>query len=258
MFAPHCARLKLQDAATYYAKAGLDILRRRNTSSAEAVTSPGSNNYSNPVALPMNSVPSTVSNKPLDGTGGLLAKQSLETNDPNSPVQQARDDKTSEEHLETREQTSNNCSHIVDEDVDKPLGQLDFLARMSSNNCIQAGSKSNNLATLADDEVLELLLNNETVVQRFQDACSSRLRQYQQELDHAYDKRLWELEDYTRRWRDVTQEIWTAFNDGKLRVHTRQEVEALNWKGPKEMGTMSRPPTSTVVPKQVRQLRATK
>lgn len=101
-----------------------------------------------------------------------------------------------------------------------------------------------NLETLNDDQALELLLKNETVARLFQSACISRVEEHRQKLDHAYNQRLLELEEYTRAWRDSTKEIWAAVKKGTFKLNDDQQ-DALLWRGPQEAGHGFNPESST-------------
>lgn len=90
------------------------------------------------------------------------------------------------------------------------------------------------LNSLTDDNVLHILLNNETVAEQLRMACFSRQQRYQEDLEHVYNQRLSELEDYTRKWRDTTKELWRAFERGKIPVITQQQQDALDWQGPRQ------------------------
>lgn len=88
--------------------------------------------------------------------------------------------------------------------------------------------------TLNDDEVLRILSRNKTVAKQIQNACASRLQEYQQNLDRAYNERLQELENYTRQWRETTKELWAQ--EGRLPAVNQQQQDALDWQGPQQMG----------------------
>lgn len=89
--------------------------------------------------------------------------------------------------------------------------------------------------TLNDNQALALLLKNETVAGLLQDAFNTRVLEYQQKLQQAYNQRLAELEDYTRSWRDTTKELWSALGEGTLKPNNGQR-EALLWNGPQDTG----------------------
>lgn len=91
------------------------------------------------------------------------------------------------------------------------------------------------LKDVQDDELLEILLKNETVATRFQRECHSRLEQHQQSLERAYKQRLDELERYTRQWRDNTEELWLAVKAGRFPATTQQQQEHLVWPGSQQM-----------------------
>lgn len=78
-------------------------------------------------------------------------------------------------------------------------------------------------------------MKNETVARLFQNACITRVEEHKQKLEHAYNQRLLELEEYTRSWRDATKEIWTAVRNGKFEIDQDQQ-EILHWPGPQETG----------------------
>lgn len=86
---------------------------------------------------------------------------------------------------------------------------------------------------LDDDQALALLQKNETVARLLQNAFNTRVEEYQQKLHQAYDQRLLELEEYTRRWREATKELWSALSEGKLEP-TDDQREFLLWKGPQD------------------------
>ncbi|CAN8099755.1 unnamed protein product [Discula destructiva] len=97
------------------------------------------------------------------------------------------------------------------------------------------------LHSVDDQKVLDDLLLNPTVATQFRKSCTTRLQQHLQSLDRAYDKRLAELEDYTRKWRETTKELWIALKwgpVGDLKNMSQQEI--LAWKGPQHMGAKSR------------------
>lgn len=90
------------------------------------------------------------------------------------------------------------------------------------------------LEDLTDDNVLDILLTNEKVAEQFRKACFSRQQKYQEDLENIYRQRLSELEDYTRKWRDTTKELWRALESGRLPVITQQQQEALDWQAPRQ------------------------
>lgn len=92
-----------------------------------------------------------------------------------------------------------------------------------------------NLKDIQDDELLQVLLKNDTIAARFQGACASRLEQYQQSLERAYNQRLADMEKYTRDWRDSTKELWLAVKEGKCPTITQEQQELLAWPGPQQM-----------------------
>lgn len=92
-------------------------------------------------------------------------------------------------------------------------------------------SPSANLDTLNDDQALALLLKNETVAGLLQEAFNTRVEEHQQKLVQAYNQRLFELEEYTRNWRDTTKELWSAVSEGTFNPSDAQR-ETLGWKGP--------------------------
>lgn len=104
-----------------------------------------------------------------------------------------------------------------------------------------------NLNGLTDDNVLHILLNNETVAEQFRKACFSRQQKYQEDLERVYNQRLLELEDYTHKWRDTTKELWRALEHGRFSVITQQQQDALDWQGPRQSQLSSQdqiPPNS--------------
>lgn len=91
------------------------------------------------------------------------------------------------------------------------------------------------LKDIQDDELLDILIKNETIAARFQKECHSRLEQNQQRLEHAYKQRLDELENCTRQWRHNTEELWQAIKAGNCPATTQQQQEHLDWSGPQQM-----------------------
>lgn len=96
------------------------------------------------------------------------------------------------------------------------------------------------LDKINDEQALELLLRSETVAGLFQNACATRVNEHQQKLEHAYNQRLLELEQYTRIWRDATKELWSAVKDGTLNPSNDQQ-KTLLWGGPQAMGSGFKP-----------------
>lgn len=94
-------------------------------------------------------------------------------------------------------------------------------------------------AALTADQIIDTILHHPTISRQIRAAIAAQLQQRQQELDHAYNERLLELEDYARNWRNTTKEMWMAFQDGKLSVITPQQQDSLTWQGPQHMGTVS-------------------
>lgn len=86
-----------------------------------------------------------------------------------------------------------------------------------------------------DDQALSLLLKNETVASLLQNAFNARVVEHQQKLDQAYNQRLLELEEYTRRWRDTTKELWSAIKEGKFNP-SKEQRDILLWNGPQDAG----------------------
>lgn len=120
------------------------------------------------------------------------------------------------------------------------------------------------LNDIQDDELLQILLKNDTIAARFQEACASRLEQYQQSLERAYNQRLADMEKYTRDWRDTTKELWLAVKEGKCSTVTQEQQEFLAWPGPQQManalgplstGTLTRSSSETMVDKASDELR---
>ncbi|KAJ4415371.1 hypothetical protein N0V82_007366 [Gnomoniopsis sp. IMI 355080] len=91
------------------------------------------------------------------------------------------------------------------------------------------------MGNVTDQQILGILESNPTIVNQFQNACSARLQQYKQSLDNAYNQRLAEIEEYTRKWRDHTRELWQATSAGQVRPVDVSQRAALAWQGPHEM-----------------------
>lgn len=101
-------------------------------------------------------------------------------------------------------------------------------------------------ANLSDQDIFDVLLKNDTVAAKFQNACASHLQQYQQTLDQVYHQRLAELDDYTRKWREETKDLWKAVADGHLSAITPSQQNASVWQGPQHIGASSRPPFTSL------------
>lgn len=91
------------------------------------------------------------------------------------------------------------------------------------------------MGNVTDEQVLDILELNSTIAQQFRSACAIRLQQYQQSLDKAYNQRLAEMEDYTRKWREHTRELWEARRAGQLQPADASQQAALDWQGPLKM-----------------------
>lgn len=96
-------------------------------------------------------------------------------------------------------------------------------------------SASVNADALNDDQALVLLLKNEAVASLLQNAFNARVVEHQQKLDQAYNHRLLELEEYTRRWRDTTKELWSAIKEGTFNP-SKEQRDILQWQGPQDAG----------------------
>lgn len=90
------------------------------------------------------------------------------------------------------------------------------------------------LTDLSDDRIFDILMLNPTIATQFQKACAARLQQHQQSLNRAYDERLVELEDYTRKWRETTKELWVQLKWAPVGDASQQAI--LAWNGPQYMG----------------------
>ncbi|KAJ4394854.1 hypothetical protein N0V93_004074 [Gnomoniopsis smithogilvyi] len=88
---------------------------------------------------------------------------------------------------------------------------------------------------VSDEQILSILETNTTIAKQFQSACVVRLQQHKQSLDNMYDQRLAEMENYTRKWRDHTRELWQAVRDGRFQPINASQQTALAWQGPQEM-----------------------
>lgn len=107
---------------------------------------------------------------------------------------------------------------------------------MAPSQCVACANRSViHLKDIQDDELLQILLKNDTIAARFQGACAARLDQYQQSLERAYNQRLADMEKYTRDWRDSTKELWLAVKKGKCPTITQEQQEFLAWPGPRQM-----------------------
>lgn len=223
-FPPRDTRLAIRSAAEYYTQAPL-----------QPASHPGSPNESKRT-LPTAPVPSgqapvwpEIQNSisPRDNEGnGQVAKTTAAAGDPNLPC--SRGAETHKRHVES---------------ANWPVVHL---------NDVQ------------DDELLQILLKNDTIAARFQEACASRLEQYQQSLERAYNQRLADMEKYTRDWRDTTKELWLAVKEGKCPTVTQEQQEFLAWPGPQQManalgplptGTLTRSSSETMVEKASEELR---
>lgn len=96
-------------------------------------------------------------------------------------------------------------------------------------------SASVDVDALNDDQALALLLKNEIVASLLQVAFNAHVVEHEQKLDQAYNQRLLELEEYTRRWRDTTKELWSAFKEGKFNP-SKEQQDMLLWNGPQDAG----------------------
>lgn len=83
---------------------------------------------------------------------------------------------------------------------------------------------------ITDEQALEILQANPTIAEEFGRACAIRLQQYQQSLDNAYNRRLVEMEDYTREWRNRTKKLWQAVRAGRFDPADMSSQSA--WQGP--------------------------
>lgn len=97
-----------------------------------------------------------------------------------------------------------------------------------------------NRGRIPDEQALEILESNPTIAEEFRRACATRLQQYQQTLDRAYNQRLAEMEQYTQEWRNSTGELWQAFRAGQFQAADMSKQSCLAWQGPQEMAKSGR------------------
>lgn len=93
---------------------------------------------------------------------------------------------------------------------------------------------------LTDEQALEILETNPTIAEEFRRACAIRLQQYQQSLDKAYNRRLAEMEVYTREWRNHTKKLWHAVRAGQFDSADMSNQSAIAWQGPQDMAKSDR------------------
>lgn len=93
---------------------------------------------------------------------------------------------------------------------------------------------------VTDEHILSILVSNQTIAKQFRSACAVHLQQCKRSLDKAYDQRLSEIEDYTRKWRDHTRELWQAVKAGQFMPVDVSQQAALAWQGPQEMARGSK------------------
>lgn len=91
------------------------------------------------------------------------------------------------------------------------------------------------MGNVTDERVLEILELNPTIAKQFRSACALRLQRHQQSLDMAYNQRLVEMENYTRKWRDHTWELWQTVRAGQVHPANVSQQAALTWQGPQAM-----------------------
>lgn len=93
---------------------------------------------------------------------------------------------------------------------------------------------------LTDEQALDILETNPTIAEEFRRACAIRLQQYQQSLDKAYNRRLAEMEVYTREWRNHTKKLWHAVRAGQFDPADMSNQSAIAWQGPQDMAKSDR------------------
>lgn len=251
-----CSRLNLCDAATYYVNIDPYSSRRHNSSSpggfdapplsasridasflpAQSPVVPEGHSASTPIRLHSSPLPSAISQSHVPAQHGL----STLIHRPKIP--------TAFETLNEQSNESNLLPRVPQQEVSRGVNaalansaglliQSAFTGDNSNNQPAPVKQDAVDLDCLSDDKILEIFLKNETVAKQFKSACASRLLQYQQELQNAYDQRLLELENYTRQWRDTTKDLWESLKEGRLAANTKQQQDALAWQGPRQMGT---------------------
>lgn len=95
-------------------------------------------------------------------------------------------------------------------------------------------------ARITDEQALEIFEANPTMAEEFRRACAIRLQQYQQSLDNAYNRRLAEMEDYTREWRNHTKKLWQAVRAGRFGPADISNQSAVAWQGPQAIAKSAR------------------
>lgn len=96
------------------------------------------------------------------------------------------------------------------------------------------------IRSITDERALEILDSNPTIAEEFRRACAIRLQQYQQSLDKAYNRRLAEMEEYTREWRNHTKKLWQAVRAGRFDPADMSNQSAIAWQGPQDMAKTPR------------------